>query len=104
MSAIFSMNAALGQLARSIGPLATSGLYEAVNDKLGMGYATNCTTMANPCISLVASCIGFLAWRQLYGGLCDPSLRSIKRRQKQADALLDVAAEADVAVVPQVNG
>ena len=112
ISALFSIQAALGQLGRSIGPLATSGIYQLVDDKLtrstnstasGMGYATNCTAMSTPVLSLIASSIGLVYWRSVYGGLCDPSLRSIKRVQDQAAAVLAHVEEADGTHTRSIN-
>ncbi|KAL1504027.1 hypothetical protein AB1Y20_010440 [Prymnesium parvum] len=114
MSAVFSLQAALGQeplprrpspdqcrlafrcawlppflqVARSIGPLATSGLYQAVNDSLGMGYATNLTTLSVPALSLAASFIALFNWHSMYGKMCDPSFRSVKRVEAEAAAVL----------------
>ena len=141
MSAIFSINASLGQIGRSIGPLATAELYQYVADSnheepschyspppphpacppppphptspapspsTFTHYACNYTIVLTPCLGLLGvsaahfehhaasagaarsglrvrgvcvsqSAIGFLFWRRIYGRVCDPSLRSIRR-------------------------
>mmetsp|Transcript_65650 Transcript_65650/g.130028 ORF Transcript_65650/g.130028 Transcript_65650/m.130028 type:complete len:156 (-) Transcript_65650:12-479(-) len=55
MSVVFAGQAALGQLARGIGPLATSSLYQLVEDKLGAKYAINWIAITLPAVTLSGS-------------------------------------------------